>query len=859
MQPASLKKLLLEKDGPFIDPYLEKRLAFSKDSCNLFDWIDPSDLPLFKEELERACQTKDHLEKRFYLLFLEERCEVQLTAFIALQDGNYHIVKGALLKRASHPLSKDPKLLFQSQKFLDWLDYIFSCKGDLQSAHSLPIESLPCLIWSATADGFVDFYNQSWQIVFGTCQYGGSDWLSVVHPDNQQASWQSWQKAICDGQAYQQEQRIRLSDGSYRWYLNRAWPLKGLSGQVIRWFGLSTDIDSFKWAEEERERLLVLEKKRSQHLQALSEYALNINACFSPHLIAGHTSHCILNTTGCLSRIELFAFPSLNREEQAMAPTHMPTLSIPLASKGKKRIGLIEIWAPLHAPLNENAHSILIQIAQMAFVTLEKTRLYHEQKLAEKQAKESMRLAEKASNSKSAFLANMSHEIRTPLSALLGFTELLIEASLPNEREQFAETIRRNGRHLTALIDDILDLSKIEYGLLSAEKIPFSLNELLLEIESLLLPAARKKGIALTIEQEAHLPDIISSDPTRLRQILINVIGNAIKFTERGSVRLCVKEDHGLLFSVKDSGIGIKEECLERLFQPFMQGDESIARRYGGAGLGLALSKRLAQALGGDLQLIESTDAGSTFQISIALNRPDNSLVLQAAPKRPHYSLKGVKVLVCEDSIDHQQLLLHFLNKAQAEVDIAFDGREGVSKALSHTYDVILLDIQMPHMGGTAVAATLRQMGYCRPIIALTAHAMAEDIEKSLQAGCNDHLTKPIDSLLLIEKVFLFSRPFSFEGETLTFAQEGAPDEIGQELQELFLNTLDQRIQEIKKRLEKEEFARIGQIAHQIRGTAASYGYPRIGQLAAQVEMLIDQKKEADLIISSIQALIEEA
>jgi PAS domain S-box-containing protein len=376
--------------------------------------------------------------------------------------------------------------------------------------------------------------------------------------------------------------------------------------------------------------------------------------------------------------------------------------------------------------------------------------------------------AEVANATKSSFLANMSHEIRTPLGAVLGFSELLITEELTSpERSNYIEIIRRNGQLLSNIINDILDLSKVEAGKLEVERTDAPLSEILKELASILSLEASAKGIELKVTSEGVIPQQIRTDPLRLRQILLNIVGNAIKFTEKGSVTVRVKLQHcaddkmKLAFIVADTGEGIPPEKLERIFAPFSQADVSTTRKFGGTGLGLALSKKLAQILGGDVILSRSEPGqGSTFVVTIdpgisekVLFQSSEQMVSNVIPlTKPveDLNLSQLKILVVDDSTDNQALIKRILKVLGASVVTANNGREAVERALSDNFNLVLMDIQMPVMDGYEAVRTLREQGYQKPIIALTAHAMKEEYNRSLQSGFDDHITKPIDRKVLV-------------------------------------------------------------------------------------------------------------
>ncbi|MDQ3233221.1 MAG: PAS domain S-box protein, partial [Pseudobdellovibrionaceae bacterium] len=403
------------------------------------------------------------------------------------------------------------------------------------------------------------------------------------------------------------------------------------------------------------------------------------------------------------------------------------------------------------------------------------TRDMSERKRTEEVTRLARKAAEEANSAKSTFLANMSHEIRTPLGAILGFTELALGAeSLPPEIAGYASAIMRSGKQLEILINDILDLSKIEAGFLQVERISVKLIEFLQDVGVILRQLAQQKKLRFELFSTTALPQMIKTDANRLRQILLNVVGNAIKFTEAGSVTLKVEfapsthrdvEDQ-IIFAIVDTGIGMTLAEEELLFEKFKQADASIARWFGGTGLGLALARSLAQALGGDIVLVESVPGkGSIFRITTAVGTMNDVTLLQdlsgSLPPiiRPDIvgpgggRLDGLKVLLAEDAPDNQYLITSILGKAGAEIDVAVDGEEAILKALLGEYDLVLMDIQMPKCDGSDAMRQLRGKGYGKPIVALTAHAMNNERDRGLASGFNDYLTKPINSSALIKTV----------------------------------------------------------------------------------------------------------
>ncbi len=391
--------------------------------------------------------------------------------------------------------------------------------------------------------------------------------------------------------------------------------------------------------------------------------------------------------------------------------------------------------------------------------------------------------AQAARTSQQSFLANMSHEIRTPLTAILGFTDVLEQEELePKQAKELIGTIRRNGQHLLTVINDILDFSKIQSGQLAVEIAEFSVTALVTEIEQSFLSTAVKAGLELTVVIASGVPRTIRSDVTRVRQILINLVGNALKFTKKGTVSVRLNFDQTkrlLIASISDSGIGMNSEQLSaiREFQPFRQADVSVTRRFGGTGLGLAICKSLTSILGGSLEVDAIEGRGSVFTFSVQDHGSTSSFgdagsdlarrsvqaftSLPEVSREPEFTLKGLRILLAEDGLDNQRLISHLLRKAGAKVDIAENGQIAVDNILQKrcVYDLILMDMQMPILDGYSATRQLREAGYSSPIIGLSAHALAEQKSESITAGCNDYCTKPIDKQKLFAVCRLYGRP----------------------------------------------------------------------------------------------------
>jgi signal transduction histidine kinase/CheY-like chemotaxis protein len=402
-------------------------------------------------------------------------------------------------------------------------------------------------------------------------------------------------------------------------------------------------------------------------------------------------------------------------------------------------------------------YAMVIEAANMQLADLDRlVRSLQQKERAERELRER---AESSSIAKTNFLANISHELRTPMTAILGFAELLRDAKAPaEERADWIETIRRNGDHLLAIINDLLDLSKVEVGKLDIELAPVSVPDVVRDVVRLMRVRAVSQGISLdhVVEDEAAR-EPVRTDPVRVRQILLNLVGNAVKFTERGGVdvRVSGRRDGGLLrlsVAVRDTGCGIDPALMQRLFEPFTQLDTTFVRKHGGTGLGLAISSRLASLLNGRIEVASEPGRGSVFTLHLDCEVADAAEVDAAAPppipiaaQRREGPLTGRQVLLVEDSVDSQRIIAALLKIAGAAVDVAADGISAVSRFDGkYSPDIVLMDIQMPGMDGLEAAQRIRARGYRGRIVALTAAALSIDRERARAAGCESVQLKPI-------------------------------------------------------------------------------------------------------------------
>jgi PAS domain S-box-containing protein len=510
--------------------------------------------------------------------------------------------------------------------------------------------------------------------------------------------------------------------------------------------------------------------------------------------------------------------------------------------------------------------------------------------------------AEAANQSKSEFLANMSHEIRTPMTAILGYSDLLVEDDCsPADRVAHLNAIRQNGQHLLGLINDILDISKIEAGRMEVEQVDCSPKDLIAEATSMLRGRATEKGLDFRVHYATGAPALVRTDPTRVRQVLVNLVGNAVKFTHAGSITLDVAftaDPAGagrMRLAVSDSGIGMTPEQIGRLFRPFTQADTSTTRQFGGTGLGLHICKRLAGMMGGELTVNSTYGVGSTFALDVPVGPVDPAQlappgtptigpadVMPAPAKRwADIKLQG-RYLLAEDGPDNQRLISMYLRRAGADVEVVGDGKAAVDRVLAERsagtpFRAVVMDIQMPELDGYAAVGHLRRAGVTTPMVALTAHAMASDREKCLQAGFTAYATKPIDRAKLLDT--LAQLPAEHAGEaapgataaTPTLTPTPTPGEASDagalvsdlagdpdmaELMEFFTAGLPETTDGLRRSVAGRDRPALCGLVHTVKGSSGNFGFMGISRHAAAVEARVKAESDWDVIGTQVDSLI---
>jgi len=475
-----------------------------------------------------------------------------------------------------------------------------------------------------------------------------------------------------------------------------------------------------------------------------------------------------------------------------------------------------------------------------------------ERKRVEVELKQAKAVAESASRTKSDFLASMSHEIRTPMNAIMGIADLLAKTTLSPEQAKYVQIFRRAGDNLLNLINDILDLSKVEASQLELEQTGFSLNDLLEKVTEMVEVRAQGKGLALVCEIAPTVPATLVGDPTRLRQVLLNLMGNAIKFTESGEVSLRVTPDvdssvpTALRFTISDTGVGIPSEKLLRVFERFTQADSSTTRRFGGSGLGLTISKRLVELMGGRIWCESTVDKGSVFSFVVPFEFWAGAPVRVALPgaMSPELPLPALRILLAEDSPDNATITVAYLEDTPYRVEIAENGAIACQMFAAGHYDLVLMDRQMPLMDGLIATRTIREWERANgrpptPILALTASALKGDREKCLAAGCTAFLTKPIKQEVLLQSIKDHSMvaPPSSKAESiqknLSFVL--AYPKLAARIP-AFLKNRRQDVITMLDALARGEFETVERLGHSMKGSGASFGFQAITDIGAALE-----------------------
>ncbi|KTS06834.1 histidine kinase [Methylobacterium radiotolerans] len=612
-------------------------------------------------------------------------------------------------------------------------------------------ETLPQLAWIAEADGTIIWYNQRWYDYTGTSldEMRGWGWRTVHHPDHVAAVTERYRAAITLGRSWEDTFPLRGRDGSYRWFLSKALPHRDESGRILRWYGTNTDITGRRAVEE---RLRHSEQRFRALVDASAAVIWNTDAAgelMPPQVrwstYTGQTEEAYQGW-GWLDAVHP---DDRGHAADAWAACVEARATYEVEYRLRRYDGVWRAMEVRGVPVLAEDGSLREWVGTCVDVT--------ERKEAEEAVERARQAAEAANRAKSQFIANMSHELRTPLSAVIGYSEMLGEeledigqaALLPDLRK-----IEAAARHLLSLINDVLDISKIEADRMTASAETFTVSDLLRDVSDSTGSLVEKKGNRFVLDTGAAGTADLGSmhqDQTKIRQCLLNLIGNAAKFTERGTITLTVRRhrEEGadwLSFAVADTGIGLTEEQIGRLFERFVQADDSTTRQFGGTGLGLAITRAFCRTMGGDIGVASTPGAGATFTIRLpATLRPEDAPPSEAeahTPVEPHEQHETV--LLVDDDPAARELLQRFLEREGFHVRSANDGRAGLTLARALKPRAILLDVEMPRMDGWAVLHAVRNDPDLAgtPVI-ITSVVAEQGLGQAL--GATDYFVKPID------------------------------------------------------------------------------------------------------------------
>jgi len=658
---------------------------------------------------------------------------------------------------------------------------------------------------------------------------------------------------IRKGEGFHVETVNYAKSGRKYWAALEVEPIHDAAGRLIHFMAIEADVTERKQAEQDRNRLATIVESSDDAIIGMDLEGVVTSWNAGAERIFGYQA---AETVG---RSITFLSPPQRAHEAASILKKLrlgervePFESVRVAKHGRS----IDVSLRM-SPIKDHSG----QIVGMSKIARDITEF--------KQQAESLlcakKLAEEASQAKSRFLANMSHEIRTPMTAVIGFAEVL-RRGLDDEaeRRECIDTIVSSGNHVLTLLSDILDLSKIEAGRIEYQRIRCSPHQVVSDVLSILRIQAVEKGLGLECEWEGRAPESIETDPDCLRQLLMNLVGNAIKFTERGAVRVVAavnfdQPEPRMVIEVHDTGIGIAPENLERIFSPFDQADVSVTRRFGGTGLGLTISRRIAHGLGGELTVASRLGEGSVFRATIATGPLDEGRI----PQRPSTEalashdlsgalttqLNGARILLVEDGATNRKLISLVLRRAGAEVVCAVDGQAGFKAAIEQRFDLILMDMQMPVLDGYEATRRLRAAGYVGPILALTAHALRGDAEVCLACGCDDHLVKPIEHDRLLNAVAEHMnkatpvRPSDLSPPSVASRRASeltsvlpADDPEFREIVEQFLVTLDERLRAMRAAWESDNRDELARLAHWLKGAGGTAGFDAFTEPARRLE-----------------------
>jgi PAS domain S-box-containing protein len=800
--------------------------------------------PYFKN----APLCKTPVQARFYAGFpLIARDRLILGTLCVLDSSPNKQMTATLLTTLTH-LAQHVVAQIELHNKLSAVQRTISSLEDSEQRFRRIADASPVLLWISDQAGNRTLSNKAWCDFTGLSQEQSlaECWRESVHPSDRSVYQAKWLEVAKGHNKFQHEYRLRHVSGTYRWVMEQAIPLFSSAGRLEAY--VSSCVDLSQRSSDELQY-----QHNEARFRAISEAAplgivvtdSNGNCIYSNHTfqsISGSTIEECLGS-GWLRHIHPDDFQGIS---DAWAKANQTARSFEYTLRYQRPDDSVS-WCSLKAAAINSTDTVSGWVTTIEDITAR--RQAEEELIAAKLS------AESAMRTKNQFLANISHEIRTPLTAIIGFADaLMAEESLVPSHRHCLDVILNNGKHLLNIINEILDLAKIDAGALKVERTPCSLVDLLEELRVMFGPIATEKSLAFHIKYLWPLPRTVTTDPLRLKQVLINLIGNAIKFTSTGTVVVEISWDaqsQTINCRISDTGIGLTPEQVGNLFQPFYQANDSTTRTFGGTGLGLSISQRLVKALGGSIEVLSEAGKGSTFSFSVLCHDSDSQVQLQQdvdtlgekslSSTNQVPTLRG-SVLFADDALDNRRLIEHLLRKTGVEITLVENGLEAAQAALSRPFNLILMDIQMPLVDGLSATRQIRAAGITTPVIAVSAGAMNSDVESALDAGCTQHLTKPFDRRTFYELLSRYLEPSSTKHTT---SAEDATilsnicDNDDTEMQILikeFINGLPARCSSIEEAALQEDWPKLAACAHKLKGSAGMYGFPDLAACAANME-----------------------
>ena len=684
-----------------------------------------------------------------------------------------------------------------------------------ESYFRLMAEITPEKVTNASADGNVVFYNKSWQDYTGATldELLNEGWAKWIHPDDVGEATREWLKSVEKSHDFEMELRMLNREGAYRWHISRARCVKDEQGKVKLWIGSNTDI------HDQKEHTKALEKAVADRTQALiktneelqlknkeiEESKLKLLSEYSRSLIEASLDPLIvIDTKGRITDMNQAAINVIDKTRHILRGTHFfdyftePdkakevykevflkgfVTNYPLIIKDHKLTDVLFNGSVYRNDKGKVLGAVIVTRDITAQKRIEKelmeakvfaelaTKIAEEATIkankATKTAEDATKIAEDATKAKQQFLSNMSHEIRTPMNAIIGFTKVMLKTELTAKQKEYLTAVKMSGDSLIVLINDILDLAKVDAGKMTFERTPFKLALSINAMLHLFEIKIQEKNLILIKEYDKRIPEVLLGDPVRLHQIILNLISNAVKFTAHGHIKVCVKllredaEKVTIEFAVHDTGIGIEADKIATIFDNFQQAAQDTPRLYGGTGLGLAIVKQLVEPQGGTIRVESKITEGATFSFVLDFEKTTEAALFETDIMELDPDIRDIKVLVVEDMALNQLLMKTILDDFGFERDIAENGKIAIERIAQKNgfggvkaYDVILMDLQMPEMNGFEATEYIRKTLKSKiPIIALTADVTTVDLAKCRAVGMNDYIAKPVDERLLYSKI----------------------------------------------------------------------------------------------------------